>query len=104
MTDKKNLQSPEFISLADAAEMKNGTRVTFVPGVQALYAEALKNICYVKKIPIIRFLHPLMGIDKETGEDRQSQLFALTCQASLPTMIPDEKRTRTSRTEAPALS
>ena len=87
MTDKKNLQSPEFISLADAAEMKNGTRVTFVPGVQALYAEALKNICYVKKIPIIRVLHPLMGINKETGEDRQAQLFDLTCQTSLPTML-----------------
>ena len=49
MTDKKNIQSPEFVSLDEAAEMKIGTRVTFVPGVQALYAEALKNICYVKK-------------------------------------------------------
>ena len=94
MTDKENLQSPEFIALADAAEMKNGTRVTFVPGVQALYAEALKNICYVKKIPIIRVLHPLMGIDKETGEDRQAQLFNLTCQTSLPTMLHDEERPR----------
>ena len=94
MTDKKNLQSPEFISLADAAEMMNGTRVTFVPGVQALYAEALKIICYVKKIPIIRVLHPLMGINKETGEDRQAQLFDLTCQTSLPTMLHDEERPR----------
>ena len=56
--DKKN---PIFISLEEAAEMKTGTRITFVPGVQALYAEALKNICFVKQIPITRVLHPLMG-------------------------------------------
>ena len=94
MTDKKNIQSPEFVSLDEAAEMKIGTRVTFVPGVQALYAEALKNICYVKKIPLIRVLHPFMGIDKETGKDRQAQLFDLTCQTSLPTMLHDEERPR----------
>ncbi len=57
----------EFISLEDAAAMKTGTRITFIPGLQALYAEALKNLCYVKKIPIIRALHPMMGIDKATG-------------------------------------
>jgi len=93
-TEKQKSQSPEFISLDEAAQMKDGTRVTFVPGVQALYAEALKNICYVKKIPLIRVLHPLMGIDKETGEDRQAQLFDLTCQTSLPTMLHDEERPR----------
>ena len=93
-TKKQKTQSPEFIALDEAAQMKNGTRVTFVPGVQALYAEALKNICYVKKIPLIRVLHPLMGIDKETGEDRQAQLFDLTCQTSLPTMLHDEERPR----------
>ena len=27
--------------------MTRGARITFVPGVQALYAEALKNICLV---------------------------------------------------------
>ena len=43
--------------------MKTGTRITFVPGVQALYAEALKNICFVKQIPITRVLHPLMGTE-----------------------------------------
>jgi glutathione S-transferase len=94
MIETQESQSPEFITLDEAAEMKNGTRVTFVPGVQALYAEALKNICYVKKIPLIRVLHPLMGIDKETGEDRQQQLYDLTCQTSLPTMLHDEERPR----------
>ena len=51
MTDKT--ASPEFISLEEAAKMKEGTRITFVPGLQAIYAEALKNICYVKNIKII---------------------------------------------------
>ena len=48
----KKTTSPEFISLDEAAKMKEGTRITFVPGIQAIYAEALKNICYVKKIKI----------------------------------------------------
>jgi len=48
------MTAPEFISLEDAAAMKTGTRITFIPGLQALYAEALKNLCYVKRIPIIR--------------------------------------------------
>ena len=47
MTEKNSL--PEFISLDEAAKMKEGTRITFIPGLQAIYAEALKNICYVKK-------------------------------------------------------
>ena len=52
---KKN-SLPEFISLDEAAKMKEGTRITFIPGLQAIYAEALKNICYVKKIKIIRII------------------------------------------------
>ena len=90
----KDKKSPDFISLDEAAEMENGTRVTFIPGMQALYAEALKNICYVKEIPLIRALHPLMGIDKETGEDRQARLYELTSQTSLPTMFHDQDRPR----------
>ena len=84
----------EFISLDEAASMKSGTRVTFIPGMQALYAEALKNICYVKKVPLIRALHPLMGVNKETGKDRQARLYELTSQTSLPTMFHDEERPR----------
>ena len=29
----------------------------------------------------------MMGVDKETGEDRQARLFELTSQTSLPTMF-----------------
>jgi glutathione S-transferase len=94
MNDKGNLENLEFISLEEAAEMKTGTRVTFIPGMQALYAEALKNICFVKKIPLVRALHPLMGVDKETGGDRQARLYELTSQSSLPTMFHDEERPR----------
>ena len=34
-------KQPEFITLESAAEMTTGTRITFVPGVQAMYAEAV---------------------------------------------------------------
>ena len=91
---KKKSTLPNFISLHEAAKMKEGTRVTFIPGIQAIYAEALKNICYVKQIQIIRVLHPLMGIDKKTGKDRQADLYSLTSQTSLPIMLHNEERPR----------
>ncbi len=86
--------TPEFVSLDEAAAMKTGTRVTFIPGIPALYAEALKNICFVKGIPLVRALHPMMGVDKATGEDRQARLYELTSQTSIPTMFHDEERPR----------
>jgi len=98
------MTAPEFVSLEDAAAMKTGTRITFIPGLQALYAEALKNLCYVKKIPIIRALHPMMGIDKATGQDRQARLYELTSQTSLPTMFHNEERPRNVWTEQLALA
>ena len=97
-------KQPEFITLESAAEMTTGTRITFVPGVQAMYAEALKNICYVKKIKVIRVLHPLMGVDKETGEDRQKKLYELTSQTSLPTMLHGDQRPRNVWIEQLALA
>ncbi len=86
--------APDFITLEEAAAMTTGTRVTFIPGIPALYAEALKNICFVKGLPLIRALHPMMGVDKETGEDRQARLYELTSQTSIPTMFHDEERPR----------
>ena len=41
MTKTQESGNPEFITLYEAAEMMSGTRVTFVPGVQAMYSEAL---------------------------------------------------------------
>ena len=94
----------EFITLDEAAGMTSGTRVTFLPGVQALYSEALKNICFVKKVPLIRAIHPLMGIDKKTGKDRQSRLYELTSQTGLPVMFHNEERPRNVWIEQLALA
>ena len=38
--------------------MKTGTRITFIPGLQALYAEALKNLCYVRKFRLFGLFIP----------------------------------------------
>ena len=93
-----------FITLDEAAAMTEGVRITFIPGIQALYAEALKNICFVKEIPVIRALHPLMGVDKKTGEDRQKRLYELTSQTSLPTMFFNGERPRNVWNEQLALA
>ena len=93
-----------FITLDEAAAMTAGVRITFIPGIQALYAEALKNICFVKEIPVIRALHPLMGVDEKTGEDRQKRLYQLTSQSSLPTMFVNDERPRNVWIEQLALA
>ncbi|MCR9261064.1 MAG: hypothetical protein NXH95_15170 [Pseudomonadaceae bacterium] len=102
--DSNTPANPEFISLEEAAAMTTGTRVTFIPGIPALYAEALKNICFVKGIPLIRALHPMMGVDKDTGEDRQAMLYELTRQTSLPTMFHNDERPRNVWIEQLALA
>ena len=105
MTASNNTSTtPEFISLDEAAAMFTGTRVTFIPGMPALYSEALKNICYAKGVPLIRALHPMMGVDKTTGQDRQARLFELTSQTSLPTMFHNDERPRNVWTEQLALA
>jgi glutathione S-transferase len=45
-----------------------------------------------------------MGVDKETGQDRQARLYELTTQTSLPTMFYDEERPRNVWTEQLALA
>lgn len=104
---KQISQAPEalaFITLDQAAAMTTGTRVTFVPGIPAIFSEALKNICFVKGVPLIRVLHPRMGIDEATGEDRQAKLFKLTAQTSLPTMLHNAERPRNVWIEQLALA
>ena len=100
----KETKNLEFISLEEAASMEKGTRVTFAPGMQAMFSEALKNICFVKKVPLTRVLHPRMGVDKETGEDRQAKLYELTSQTGLPTMFHDNERPRNVWIEQLALA
>ena len=95
--------NPKFISLDEAAVMTTGTRVTFVPGMPAVFSESLKNICFVKGVPLIRVLHPHMGIDKATGKDRQARLYELTSQTGLPTMFHNQERPRNVWTEQLAL-
>ncbi|MBM4202826.1 MAG: hypothetical protein FJ194_01570 [Gammaproteobacteria bacterium] len=94
----------QFVTLDEAAAMKTGTRVTFIPGLPALYAEALKNICHVKGITLVRALHPMMGVDEATGKDRQARLYELTSQTSIPTMFHDEERPRNVWIEQLALA
>ena len=103
-SETKESQSTEFITLEESASMQKGTRVTFVPGVQAMFSEALKNLCYVKRVPLTRVLHPIMGVDEKTGEDRQAKLFELTSQTSLPTMFHDDERPRNVWIEQLALA
>ena len=103
-SETKESQSTEFITLEESESMKKGTRVTFVPGVQAMFSEALKNLCYVKRVPLTRVLHPIMGVDEKTGEDRQAKLFELTSQTSLPTMFHDDERPRNVWIEQLALA
>ena len=103
-SETKESQSTEFITLEESESMEKGTRVTFVPGVQAMFSEALKNLCYVKRVPLTRVLHPIMGVDEKTGEDRQAKLFELTSQTSLPTMFHDDERPRNVWIEQLALA
>ena len=100
----RNSSNPEFITLEAAAAMTTGTRITFIPGLPALYSEALKNICFVKGIPVIRALHPMMGIDETTQKDRQATLYELTSQTSLPTMFHNQERPRNVWTEQLSLT
>ena len=96
-------QADDYVSLEEGAAMTSGVRITFSRGFPALFAEALKNLCYVKKIPFTRVQHPNMGIDRKTGEDRQKRLFELTAQTSLPVMWVNNERVRSNWTEQLAI-
>ncbi len=53
---------------------------------------------------MVEQLRRSMGIDEETGEDRQAKLFELTAQTSLPTMLHDDERPRNVWIEQLALA
>ncbi len=53
----KDMKSPDFISLDEAAEMESGTRVTFIPGMQH-YTLRRKNIVTLKKFHSLEHFIP----------------------------------------------
>ena len=97
----KKLSSGPVSSILDSCRNENRTRVTFIPGVQALYAEALKNICYVKKIPLMIMMQKSPS---RVNKKKEAQLYDLTSQTSLPTMLHDEERPRNVWIEQLALA
>jgi len=76
-----------------APDPEGGLRITFLPGLPGLFAEALKNICDVKKVEYIRAIHPYG--DKEA----QAGLYQLTSQRSLPTMLYNDDPPRSALIE-----
>ncbi|CAE7262094.1 unnamed protein product [Symbiodinium natans] len=65
-----------FMPLKEAAAMKEGLRVTGVPGLPGIWIVAVKNLYHAKKVPVIHVAHP-------TGD--QEELYQLTAQRSNPT-------------------
>jgi glutathione S-transferase len=70
-----------------------GLRITMLPGLPGLWAEALKNLCDVKKVQYIRAIHPFG--DKQAQEG----LYKLTAQRSLPTMLYKDEPPRSALIE-----
>ena len=108
----------EFSTLeeAGAPHPNGGLRITMLPGLPGLvsagnpplrvllcgsmfepiacacqWAEALKNLCDVKKLPYTRLIHPF------GDRDAQAFLYELTAQRSLPTMLYNDDPPRSSR-------
>lgn len=77
----------------------SGVRVTFIPGLPALFTECLKNMLDAKGVPYTRALHPMMG-----KGDNQEFLYKLTSQKSLPTMLYNDERPRNSWVEQVVLA
>merc|ERR1712113_1126469 len=77
----------------------DGLRVTFIPGLPALFTECLKNMLDVKRVKYTRVIHPPMG-----KGDNQAFLQQLTAQKSLPTMLYNDERPRNSWVEQVVLA
>mmetsp|Transcript_115535 Transcript_115535/g.326591 ORF Transcript_115535/g.326591 Transcript_115535/m.326591 type:complete len:234 (-) Transcript_115535:218-919(-) len=88
-----------FVPLEEAARM-SGLRVTFIPGLPAVYSECLKNVLDYKKVPYTRVLHPPF----KPGSESQEFLYMLTAQRSLPTMLYNDERPRNSWIEQVVLA
>ena len=76
-----------------APDPNGGLRITMLPGLPGLWAEALKNMCDVKKVNYKRVIHPFG--DRKAQED----LYNLTSQYSLPTMLYNDDPPRSALIE-----
>ena len=104
MNNENTSDSPQFISLNEAAEMTKGTRITFIPGF-SLYAEALKKYLLRQKHTGHQGVAPGYGCRQRHGRGSTSaRLYKLTSQTGLPTMFHDEERPRNVWTEQLALA
>jgi hypothetical protein len=74
----------QYIDIEQAAKM-SGLRVVLPPGIPGPWAEAIKGILYVKKIPFIRVRH---------DRSDYAQLIRWTAQSSSPVMIYNDERPR----------
>jgi glutathione S-transferase len=76
-----------------APDPAGGLRITMLPGLPGLWAEALKNLCDVKQVEYLRAVHPYG--DKQA----QESLYKLTAQRSLPTMLFNDEPPRSALIE-----
>src|SRR5215831_7961723 len=74
----------EYVDIEQATTM-SGLRVVLPPGIPGPWAEALKGVLYVKKIPFIRVRH-----DRSNYEP----LIRWTAQSSAPVMVYNDERPR----------
>lgn len=73
----------------------SGVRITHLPGGFPVWAEALRNFLDAKGVAYTRMVHP-WGPEMGGPPDGQAELFRLTAQTSLPTMLYNDERPRSS--------
>lgn len=85
----------DFYTLEEVGspDPNGGLRITMLPGLPGLWAEALKNLCDVKKVEYIRAIHPF------GDKDAQAYLYQLTAQRSLPIMLYNDEPPRSALVE-----
>ena len=74
----------EYVDIEQAVTM-NGVRVVLPPGIPGPWAEAVKGILYVKKIPFTRVRH---------DRTNYTPLIRWTAQSSSPVMVYNDERPR----------
>ena len=77
-TCKMSCKGMKFVPLEEAAKQK-GVRVTFLPGVPALYSECLKNMLDCKGVRHTRALHPSFGRDQSWARKHSNRCKCRPC-------------------------